>query len=232
MDVGGIGRLNESSIHADLKELYLTEGGRSEVPVDGYIADIAGWRGRIVEIQTARLGTLKRKLAALLAGHRVRLAYPIAVEKELIVGEAGGRVLYRRKSPKRGALLDVVYELVGVAGLLAHPRFELEVLLTREQEIRRRDGSGSWRRGGAAIVDRRLVELLSRHLFRGPADYRALLPDGCPPRFTHQQLAALLGVPVDKARRVSYCLRAAGVLRVHSRGPRGFLLEQVEGGQT
>ncbi len=224
-----IGELRESSLHAQLKALYLPRDGRSEVPVGGSIADVLGPDGRITEIQTAGFSRLKGKLSALLDAHRVRLVHPIAVEKELVVYDAAQRsLLYRRRSPKRGSVLHLVDELVGIAGLLRHPNLELEVLLTREEEVRRRDGGGSWRRGGATIADRRVIEIVGRRLFREPGDYRSLLPPFCPPRFTHRELAAL-GVPLRRAQKLTYCLRAAGVLRIAARVKRAYLFEPVEG---
>ena len=52
----GIGELNESSLHARLKELYLAEGGASEVPIGRWVADVVLADGRIVEIQTGAAG--------------------------------------------------------------------------------------------------------------------------------------------------------------------------------
>jgi hypothetical protein len=230
-DAQGIGELNESSLHSWLKAWYAADGGASEVPVGRYVADAVLADGRVVEIQTGRLGKIRDKLAAMLELRPVRLAFPIAVEKHLVVYDAEGRdVLYRRRSPKRGSVLLMVDELVGLARLLARPGFEVEVLLTREEEVRRKDGSGPWRRKGVARVDRRVLAVVGRRLFRGPADWAALLPAGCPPRFDHRELAAALRVPLERARRVSYCLRAAGVLRVAGRDGRRFLLEKTDAG--
>ena len=226
---GGIGELNESSLHARLKALYLEEGAASEVPVSGYVADVVLANGRVVEIQTGHLYSLKRKLAVLLAERPVRLVFPIAAEKHLAVYDAKGRnLLYRRRSPKRGTVLSLLDELVGIAGLLAHPRFEVEAVFTREEEVRRKDGSGSWRRKGVARIDRLVLEVLERRLFRGPADYARLLPDSCPPRFEHRELAAAMDASLGQAYRLSYCLRAAGVLRVVGRDGRRLLLERTE----
>ncbi len=224
----GIGELNESSLHAQLKALYLADGGAGEVAIGRYVADVVLGDGRVVEVQTSRLGRIKGKLAALLAERPVRLAFPVTVEKRLVVYDAKGRdVLYRRRSPKRGSILSMVDELIGVAGLLLHPAFEVEVLLTLEEESRRSDGSGSWRRKGVAKVDRQVLQVLERRLFCGAADYARLLPDPCPPSFDNRELAAALGVPLERARKVSYCLRAAGALRVASREKKGYVFERV-----
>jgi hypothetical protein len=229
LGVRGIGELNESSLHARLKALYLGQGAVSEVPVGRYVADVVLADGRVVEVQTRHLYKLKPKLAALLAERPVRLVFPVAAERHLVVYDAKGRnLLYRRRSPRRGTVLSLLDELVGVASLLAHPRFEVEVLLTREEEVRRKDGSGSWRRRGAARVDRRVLEVLERRLFRGPADYAGLLPESCPPRFGHQELASAMSAPLWQAHRLSYCLRAAGVLRVAGREGRRLLLERTQ----
>ncbi len=226
----GIGELNESSLHAQLKALYLAEGGKGEQRIGRWVADVVLVDGRVVEVQTGHLYSLKPKLTALLAERPVRLAFPIAVEKRLVVYDARGRkLLYRRRSPKRGDVLSLLDELVGVASLLAHPRLEVEVLFTREEEVRRKDGSGSWRRKGTVRVDRLVLEVLERRLFRGPADYARLLPESCPPRFGHRELAAAMGASLDRAHRLSYCLRAAGVLRVADRDGKRLLLERTEG---
>jgi hypothetical protein len=225
-----IGRLNENTLHAQLKELYQGSGARSEVPVQGYIADVVGRGGRVIEIQTAHFHRIRAKLQALLEHHRVRLVYPLALEKEIVVhGGAQDAVLYRRKSPARRSLVCVVDELVEVAALLRHPGFELEVILTREQETRRKDGRGSWRRRGISLVDRRMLELVGRRLFLKPADYLELLPDALADTFTHRDLARLLGAPLERARRVTYCLRAAGVLEVIGREGRQYLFTRSGG---
>jgi len=219
-----IGTLNESSLHAQLKELYLRDGSTTEALVGGYVVDILRPEGDIVEIQTGSLSKLKPKLAALLAGHRVLLVYPLPVRKQLVLYDARQRrILSRRMSPRKPRLPEVFRELVGIAPLLAAPGLEVEVLLTREEEIRQKDGRGSWRRRGITIVDRRLLEIRERVRFRGPGDFLALLPDACPEEFTNRELASLLGVSVRTAGQLSYCLRAAGVISVRGKQGRALL---------
>lgn len=220
-----IGTLNESSLHARLKELYLEAGSTVEAVVDGYVVDILRANGAVVEIQTGSLGKLREKLAALLERRRVLLVHPLAVEKELVVFDARQRrILYRRMSPRRRCLFEVFAELLGIAPLLGAPGLELEVLLTREQEIRRNDGRGSWRRRGMTIADRRLVEVRERLRFRCAADFLKLLPSACPEEFTNRELAGLLGVGEHTARQLTYCLRAAGAIEVRGRRGRQYLM--------
>jgi hypothetical protein len=93
----GIGLLNEKPLHASLKAWCALDGDRFEVAVDGFVVDIV--RGDLlVEIQTASFGAMKKKLACLLATHRVRLIHPVAAEK-WIVQRDGRRPPTRRKSP-------------------------------------------------------------------------------------------------------------------------------------
>ena len=218
-----IGTLNERTLHTQLKTRYRDEGSAAEVVVDGYVVDILRRDGTVVEIQTGSLSKLKAKLAALLCGHRVLLVYPLAVEKRLMLFDAPQRrLLSARMSPRRPRFLDIFRELVGLASVLGNPAFELEVLLTREEEIRRRDGKGSWRRRGITIVDRSLVAIQERVRLSTPADYLALLPEPCPEEFTNRDLAALCGIGVRTAGQLTYCLRAMGALAV--RGKRGRAL--------
>jgi hypothetical protein len=65
-----IGRLNEKSLHADLKQWLAQPGDQFEVAIDGFVIDIV--RGdKLIEIQTRNFGAMKRKLTQLLDHHPV-----------------------------------------------------------------------------------------------------------------------------------------------------------------
>src|SRR3954469_9225167 len=144
----GIGTLRERSLHAHLKRLYTEPGDCVEEKVGEYWVDIR--RGDdVIEIQTGSFGSMKRKLEKLLADRSVRIVHPVAVEKWITrIGADGETFLSRRKSPKRGSLYDLFDELVSFPHLLLHPRFSVEVVLVKEEEMRCEDGKGSWRRKG------------------------------------------------------------------------------------
>jgi hypothetical protein len=210
---GGIGSLNESSIHSALKKLYAPSKD-TEIRVGEYIVD-SSRNDLIVEIQTGSFAKIRKKLTSLLAHHPVRLVHPIARDKTIVVYDGEMKEILRtRKSPKRGELLDIVYELVHIPDILGHPRFSLEVLLTREEEIRRADGLGSWRRRGVSIVDRRLVEVLERRGFETIDSYLTLLSPAIGSTFTNRDLAERMGKPVEKVRRLTYCLKRCGAIEV------------------
>jgi hypothetical protein len=143
-----IGTYQEKSLHAALKSWYAAPGDIIEQPVDGFVVDLV--RGdELIEIQTSNFSAMKRKLPVLLESHTVRLVHPIPVLKWIVrLDQDGDSILSRRRSPKRGSLLDIFDELVSIPHLVSHPRFSLEVLLVEVEETRWQDGRGSWRRRG------------------------------------------------------------------------------------
>jgi hypothetical protein len=225
----------ESELHAALKAWYARPGDEVEVPFEGYIIDLK--RGEtLIEIQTQSFSAIKAKLLDLVPRHRVRLVYPIAQDRWIVrVDRDRSTVLSRRKSPKHGTLLHVFDELVRFPALLSEPNFELELLLTQEEEVRHhepgRRSRRSWGRRGWMTHERRLLEVLSTHRFSQPKDLATLLPDALiAPRaapFTTRDLAAALREPRRTAQKVAYCLRKSGVLQVVGKRGNAFLYRYV-----
>ena len=213
----GIGQLNEKPLHASLKEWYTRPGDRLEVAVDGFVIDIVR-DDVLLEIQTGSFASIKSKLSRLAGAHPLRLIYPIAREKWIVkLARDGGDGESRRKSPKRGRVVDLFWEMVSFPRLLASPHFTLEVAMIREEEVRRYEGKRRWRSRGWGVVERRLLEVVERKLFREPGDWRELLPEGLPEPFTTRDLAEGLGISRPLAQKMAYCLRETGVLEVRSR---------------
>ena len=212
-----IGLLNEKPLHASLKKWYARPGDRFEVAVDGYVIDIVR-NELLLEIQTGGFASIKSKLLDLVDTHRVRLIYPIAREKwilKLAKDDEGGYI--RRKSPKRGRVEDLFREMVSFPQLLANANFSLEVLMIREEEVRRHEEKRNWRRRGWTTDERRLVEVTDRHLFENPADWRALLPEKLGESFTTGDLAEVLGIRRSLAQKMAYCLRRGGFIELTGR---------------
>ncbi len=214
-----IGTLGETSLHAALKRWYAQPGDQFEVPVDGFIVDIVR-QDLLIEIQTSDFASIKPKLNRLLQNHRVRLVHPISQQKWIIhLGADEQTPSSRRKSPKHGSVLDVFTELVRFPELVTHRNFSLEVLLTRQEELWRDDGQGSWRRKRWSISDRRLVEVVKCYNLDSPADFKTLLPPNLVQPFTTLELSLGLSVPRYLAQKMAYCLHAMGALeRVGKRG--------------
>lgn len=202
-----IGIQNENPLHAALKTWYARPGDLLEVERDGYVIDIIQ-DGRLVEIQTANFSAIKDKLFDLTTRYPLRLVYPIAQEKWIVklpVGSAGPS--RKRKSPKRGRPAEIFKEWVSFPDLLRHPNFSLEVLMIREEEIRRYIGQRRWRKQGWGIEERRLLGVVKQHLFESPQDMLDLIPPGAPDPFTTLELATALDQPRWLAQKAAYCLR-------------------------
>jgi len=202
--------LNEKPLHAALKSWYARPGDHTEIYADGFLIDVVR-DDRLVEIQTRGFGKIRRKLETLVRHHKVRLVYPVAREKWILRTAKDGSVLSRRKSPRRGGVEDVFRELVSLPELAADRNFSLEVLLIREEEVRTE--GRNWRRRGWRTSERRLIDVVERHVFECPADFAALLPADLPEPFTTADLASARSIPRPVAQRMCYCLRRMGALR-------------------
>src|SRR5882724_2165369 len=211
--MSGIGLLNEKPLHAALKLWYARAGDRFEVPVDGFVIDIVR-EDLLIEIQTRNLAAINSKLIRLTRSHQVRLIYPIVKEKWIVrsspINSAStnltatkSNAIVRRKSPKRGRLEDLFWELVSIPQLLSNPNFSLEVLMMREEEVRRDDRR---RRKGWVLEGRRLLEVLDQHLFTKSEDWLAFIPTGLS-SFTTSDLATGMDTKKELAQKLAYCLR-------------------------
>lgn len=208
-----VGTLQEGSLHAALKVWFAEPGDLVEQPVDGFVADLL--RGdTLIEIQTSGFSSMGRKFDRLLDHHRVRLVHPIAVDTTILKVDEHGEIVDRRRSPKHGTPADVFGELVSFPNLLDHPNLTLEVVLTREEQVRIHDPTRAWRRKGWVVDDRKLVEVVDHLTYRTPGDLLDLVPTGLPDDFTTKHLAERLGSPRRLAQQMAYCLRHLGLLDI------------------
>jgi len=223
LKVAGFG--NESSLHSAVKTWVAETGDRFEVEVDGFVVDIV--RGDLlIEVQTRNFSAVREKLRSLVKSHHVRLVFPIAARKWIVhINEADGEVERRRLSPKRGKLIDLFDELVRIPQLVKEKNFELEVLLTEEEETRCNDGRGSWRRRGISIKDHHLKGVVDSVHFKCVEDYLHFLPSDLAQPFTSRQLAVHLRISLRLARRMTYCLREMDVLQVEGKTGRALLFK-------
>lgn len=207
-----IGTLNEKPLHEALKRWYARSADTCEAEVEGFIVDIVR-DDLLIEIQTRNFGAIRRKLEKLLEHHRVRLVYPIAGEKWIIkLADDGDEILSRRKSPKRCDFHDVFNELIRLTPVLVHPNFSLDLLLIREEEVRKFDGVRGWRRSGWITHERRLLEVVERRSMESRADIEQFIPPGLAEPFTTSGIAEVAGIPRRLAQRMVYCLRSAGCI--------------------
>ena len=212
LEQSGININNEKSLHSSIKQWYAVPGDRLEVKVDKYIIDLVR-EDSLIEIQTRNFSAIGNKLRALVKYNKVILVHPIAIEKYIVTIEESDKIISRRKSPKKGKLVDLFDELIRIPDLIDEENFILEILMTKEEEIRCKDGKGSWRRKGISIVDRKLVEVVEKVTFREGKDFLRFLPEELPENFTNKELAKTLKITVYKARKVTYCLRKMKLIK-------------------
>ena len=216
--MSGIGVLREGPLHAAVKALLAEPGDRLEVPVGRFVIDLVRADGELVEVQTGGFGALGKKLDALLDDHRIRVVHPVAAERRIVRVDEHGEVLGARRSPKRVRAVAVFDELVAFPSLLSHPNLTIEVLLLREDHIRRPRPTTA-RRRTRDPGERRLVEVLDRVVLRTPEDILAALPALPVEPFSTRELAAHLRCTTLLAQRTLYCLRVIGI--VEPAGQRG-----------
>jgi hypothetical protein len=223
--------MNEYSLHSGIKRIYSLPGDRFEVKLDNYIVDIL--RGQLViEVQTKNFSALKEKLQTLAEKHQVRLVYPLPEKKWITYITKDNTVVNKRKSPKKGRLIDLFRELVLIPQMIGHENFSLEVLFTDEEEVRCDDGKGSWRRRGISIKERRLLQVNGKILFQNKTDYLKMLPDSLNQVFTNRELAKLAKIPVGTARQMTYCLRKSNIIRIAEKNGRELAFQKVENKST
>lgn len=217
-----IGTLNEGALHAQLKEWYRLPGDRLEQEIDGYVVDLV--RGDLlVEVQTGGFAPLRRKLEALTAERPVRLVTPVAMTRRIVRLTDEGEVLSARRSPKRGRLENVLAKLVSFPALLCRPTFELDVVLTHEEERRVHRPGKAYRRHGWVVLGRALVEVEGSHRLAGPADVVALLPDGLGESFDTADIAEAGSFDRRLAQQLVYCLRGMGACEAVGKRGRSVL---------
>jgi len=217
--------MTEYSLHSEVKAWYSALGDELEVKVnDGFVIDVLR-DNLLIEIQTRNFSAIEKKLNRLVVDNRVRLVYPIAKLKWIVYVSKLGDVVSRRKSPKRGKLIDLFYELVHLSYLVKNKNFSFEVLLIEEEELRCNDGNGSWRRSGVSIKDRRLLTAFDRVVFDNSRGFLRFLPFDMGESFTNKFLAKKLGVSIRLAQKITYCLRKMDLISIDGKKMKELLFK-------
>ena len=214
--------MTEYSLHAGIKEWYSVLGGQLEVKVDDFIVDVVKDE-LLIEIQTRNLSAIKKKLGKLLLTNQVRLVYPIAKVKWIVYVSNSGEFVRKRRSPKKGKIIDLFIEMVYLSDLINDKNFSFEVLLIEEEELRCDNGKGSWRRRGVSIKDRKLLKVFDRVVFEDRTDFLKILPDTLGVFFTNRVLAKKLGTSIRLAQKITYCLRKMNALIIDGKKKRELL---------
>ncbi len=208
----GIGTRGEKGVHSALKHYYEPDVSRHEIPVGGYIADIVGEHG-VVEIQSGSFYRLREKLTAFLEAAPVTVVWPCVVSKRLIcVDRTTGEVVSVRRSPKKATPCKLLGELWGLGELLGNPRLRIIITMIEADEYRPAEQTRGRRRKGANNgIERIPTALVDELCFDYPGDFRRLLPEGLPRRFTMAQLSRAAGL---SSLQTSGAVRALALLGI------------------
>ena len=221
-----IGTRRETSLHRDLKFTYTGTGGKTEAEVAGFVADGISARGEYIEVQTGSFGPLRKKAAELVSLGKLKIIYPIIVNKYIEVFYEKGKQLYRRKSNRHGSPWDLFDVLIYAPDLPLLPGLSIELALVDVSEQRIRDGKGSWRRRGMSICDRKLLAFHDRICLKKPADFLRFIPFSKNEKFTSALLADKAKINPDTARKVLYTAAKMEIVKITGKQGK-FLIYQV-----
>lgn len=218
---GGIGVLNERTLHAAIK-LYLEPSELCrEVDVGRRTADIVGEDG-IIEIQTRGLERLGDKLSEFLPLVRVTVVLPIARNRRVWHVDPGdGSVSGGRKSPVTGTPFSAFDELCKLGQFLGHENLTFRIMFFDVDDYRVPDKKRS--RRGTVRYDRVPSDLTDELFIRSPGDLRLLLPEGLPPEFTSAVLAKQGRVRPAVAQKALTLLTKAGITERIGKSGRYYL---------
>ena len=201
----------ESSLHRSLKFRYSGSSGETETLAGAYVCDGRTSDGELIEVQTGSLGPLKEKVQALTLIGKVRIVHPIIAEKYIELYDSSGRLLRRRKSPRKGSAWDLFNALIYAPQLPLLKKLTMELAVIEAVEKRVDDGKGSWRRKGVSIADRSLGAWRHSVVLSKPKDYYQFIPFKKHEPFTVRDLAEKAGIDVTLARKTLYVLNKMGL---------------------
>jgi hypothetical protein len=221
-----IGTKKESSLHRSLKFHYSGSGGVVEKVVGDYVCDGLTSEGEIIEVQTGSFGPLKGKLSYLTKNSKVRIIYPIIIQKHIELYEPDGSLLHKRKSPRKGSAWDVFKALIYAPelGMLKNLTIELAIIDILEKRVN--DGKGSWRRKGISITDRFLGAWHSSIALSKRSDYYQFIPFKKSEQFTARDLAEKAGIKAVLAQKTLYTLVKMGLVEKTGKQGNAFIYKR------
>lgn len=214
----------ETSLHRTLKGIYAESESATEVTLGDYRID-AICDGVLIEIQFGSLGVIRDKIKTLVKDHVVRVVKPIIAHKTIVKqDDPEGPVVSRRRSPKRGELLDIFGELVYFTSVFPHENLVMDVPLVSVEHWRLPPDPKRRRRrrrkSDFTPKDIVLSEIEATYEFATTHDLMKLISGyELEDPFDTADLATHLDRPRDVAQRIAYCLRKMGA--VDTVGKRG-----------
>lgn len=186
---GGIGTLNEKTLHITLKSYFEPDKSKHEIKVLGYVADIVNDSG-IIEIQTQGLNRLRKKLDVLLDYTNVTIVYPIAQTKWLYwIDKETGEISKKRKSPKKGNEFDAFKELYKIKMYLNNQNLHICLVLIDLEEYRYLDGWSNDKKKGSTRCERIPIKINQEIFLNELKDYKRFFPSDLNLKFTSRDFS-------------------------------------------
>ncbi|UTC61626.1 hypothetical protein E4O05_08670 [Treponema sp. OMZ 787] len=183
-----INTYNESDLHKSLKEHFCPKNGKTEQPLLGSICDILCDTGKVIEIQTSNLSSLRVKLEKFLPKHKVLIIYPIALTSYIQVLNDDGSIRHRRKSPKHGSFFQIFKELSGLYHLIDNKNLSFKLvyisseIIKIDKEVKKRNPL----RPG--VINKKLIEIHSSEDYKNMKAICKKVLDLVPEEFTNQDI--------------------------------------------
>ncbi len=218
----------ETSLHQQLKKCYAGDAANTEVAVGRYRID-AVRDEELIEIQCASLSAIRDKCSRLLDRHRLRVVKPVIARTRIVkIKQAGGPVVSRRMSPKRGSVLDVFEDLIYFTRVFPHPNLTIEVPMVEVEQFRLPSKKGRRRRKEFKVHDVALASIASGHELRTPSDLLALIEWSSEnDTFNTADLASQIDRPRWIAQKIAYVLRKTGAIEASGRNRSGVIYRRA-----
>ena len=193
-----INTYNETSLHRELKEIYAQKHkGNTEIEIENYICDIvcSDKNSTIIEIQTSNLSKLTKKIEKLTKFHKVKLIYPLATTTYLQRQDETGKILSKRKSPKKKNIYSIFGELFSLYKLFDNKNFSLSILLCEiciekivfENPVQTPNKTRRFRKNWLT-KDKKLISIKEEIVLKTKKDLQDLIPKEIPENFSSKDL--------------------------------------------
>ena len=212
----------ESSLHRSLKFQY-SAAGTTETQIGDYVCDGLSDRGEIIEVQLGNFSPLREKVKSLLKKNKVRIIYPVIIQKQIELYDTNGKLISKRKSPRKGTIWDVFKALVFAPEFPLLKKLTIELALVDVLERRVNDGKGSWRRKGVSVQDRFLERRRESIVLKSLKDYNQFLPFTKKECFTIKDLAKKASIKPDIARKAVSVLCKIGLVEQAGKQGRAYV---------
>ncbi len=133
-----IGTYKEKALHRILKDLVTEDTLCHEITVGKYVADVI-IDNVISEIQTSTFYPLQKKIDYYLESteYELRIIHPVIYEKTLLrIDKETGELVRKRRSPKKGSVIDTLPELFYLKEHFGNARLKIILVFINTEERR------------------------------------------------------------------------------------------------